>query len=715
MSEIANMFVTIGSKFDATGLNKAVETVNDFNKKMENVSSGLNKAGAVLTGFAVAGVASLTKMAKLAIDNEEATSKLAQAMKQAGTFTAEALAHNIAYAESLMKITTADDEQILAVQKVLTNFGVQGEMLDRLTKATLDFATAKGIDYVSAGQLLAKTVGSENNALARYGIEVKGAEGSTRRMEDAVNGITRLFGGSAQAEAETFAGRIKQLQVRFDELFEVAGKYLLPTLDKFITTIGNLISKFENLPESLKEIIVNFVLWGTLLASGAGAILLFAGNIATLVIAFIQLQGVIKATNAILGTAGFIGLCIAGATAVLALTDAIGGWIDKSAKAKEEEAKLYTTELGMIKSLEERKKILQDKLKNDDLDVKQTAEVNREYERHTKHIKEIKEAIAEKERQRTKSAKVESKLSDKELKEMEEIYDLKVKLTRKEKKMNDEALREQAQFLLQQFAMSEDGSLRQLQIFDKMQVNRQMMQDNANLTFSGAMTNFYNNLATQAVNYGTILTNIQTAITDAVSASLMQMYTEGVDTWDKFSKVADTLWQSIKMAVLKQIADMVAQILVQYAILKVKAIANALVDIGISFATTAWKLISGWASIPFVGWALGLGAVAVARNEYMAYENRLRSMATGGLAMSPTMAVVGDAGIGNPEAVLPLKSPETARLLGDAMARSETSIGGNTLNITVPYMAIPDKRNAKKMAKVIGNELANNLFNNRKV
>jgi hypothetical protein len=125
--------------------------------------------------------------------------------------------------------------------------------------------------------------------------------------------------------------------------------------------------------------------------------------------------------------------------------------------------------------------------------------------------------------------------------------------------------------------------------------------------------------------------------------------------------------------------------------------------------------MAGFSSIPFVGWLLGLGAVAVAKSEFDKYQGNIRSLATGGMALNPQLAMVGDAGIGNPEMIMPLKSPETAKLLGKAITQSETNIGDDAINITVPYTAVPDKRNARKMAKIIGNELAQNLFNNRKV
>ena len=46
---------------------------------------------------------------------------------------------------------------------------------------------------------------------SRYGIEVTGAVGSTERAQTAVENITKLFGGAAKAQAETYLGRVASL------------------------------------------------------------------------------------------------------------------------------------------------------------------------------------------------------------------------------------------------------------------------------------------------------------------------------------------------------------------------------------------------------------------------------------------------------------------------------------------------------------------------
>jgi len=224
MAEVGSFFVTIGSKLDSKGFDAARKKLND-----------VAKVGLAM-GAALAAVG--YKAAKAAGIQERAELTLAQAMKQAGTFTKEAFEHNKKYASSLQKMTEYGDEAILGVQKMLTNFGVEGEMLDKLTAATLDLAAAKKMDLTAAADLVAKSVGSTTNALTRYGIVVEGDVGSTERLQMAVDNISKIFGGAAEANAQTFLGAMSQLgNIIGDDVFEAIGFKLLPTLKEYIKEV----------------------------------------------------------------------------------------------------------------------------------------------------------------------------------------------------------------------------------------------------------------------------------------------------------------------------------------------------------------------------------------------------------------------------------------------------------------------------------------------
>ena len=277
MAAIGELFVEISSKFNADGLNATIDKLDELAEKNENINKSFKIIGATLLGFATSGVFLIKNLTESAIQQENAERALANAMKQAGTFTEQAYKHNIAYASSLQKITIYGDETITGVQKLLSNFGVEGEMLDKLTKATLDLASAKGMDLKGAADLVSKSVGSSTNALTRYGIEVTGAVGSTQRMQTAVENITKLFGGSAQAQAQTFSGQIIILKNRMDDLKEGIGFALIPTLKYFTGYIEKIINLFEKLTPQQINLIAKFLLIGTAVSGLLGTLALLIG------------------------------------------------------------------------------------------------------------------------------------------------------------------------------------------------------------------------------------------------------------------------------------------------------------------------------------------------------------------------------------------------------------------------------------------------------
>ena len=92
----------------------------------------------------------------------------------------------------------------------------------------MDISVAMGMDLKSAGDLVAKTLGSSTNAMSRYGITVEGAVGSTDRLESLTGNVAKLFGGQAKAQADTYAGAVQQLQNSLGDMAEDIGRIVVP-------------------------------------------------------------------------------------------------------------------------------------------------------------------------------------------------------------------------------------------------------------------------------------------------------------------------------------------------------------------------------------------------------------------------------------------------------------------------------------------------------
>ena len=203
--------------------------------KMLLVSFGL---GLVTMGF--------RKLFEAAIKQEQAEKKLSVALGKTNTALLQ-------QASALQKVTAFGDEAVIEVQALIGAFTQDEEQIKSLTVATLDLAQAKGMDLTSAADLVSKTFGSTTNSLSRYGIQVKGASGSTERLNSLTENIAELFGGQATASAETLGGAVTQMTNAIGDANEALGGVFEPLLRKIVKNMKDGAESARDFFLALKE------------------------------------------------------------------------------------------------------------------------------------------------------------------------------------------------------------------------------------------------------------------------------------------------------------------------------------------------------------------------------------------------------------------------------------------------------------------------------
>ena len=184
---------------------------------------------------------------KKAQEQEAVVNKLNQSLKTQGIYTAQTSKALQEQASALQKLTTFGDEAIISLQSQLIAFGVLPKDIERVTTATLDLAVSQGMDLNSAGNLLAKSLGSSTNALARYGIEITGAVGSSERLDTAITNISTKFGGQATAETETMRGATAQLNNTWGDLQETIMTTNNNAITPYIKGLNDILLKTNEL------------------------------------------------------------------------------------------------------------------------------------------------------------------------------------------------------------------------------------------------------------------------------------------------------------------------------------------------------------------------------------------------------------------------------------------------------------------------------------
>ena len=179
------------------------------------------------------------------------------------------------------RLSGLDDEDLKdAFTNIIRVTGKVDESL-RLTGLAADFARAKHLDVAKAGELVGKVAGGNIGILNRYGIHIR--KGAT--ATEALGILQQKFAGQARAYGRTQQGAADRLSVAWENLKEVIGERLAPTLTvaanraaKFITQMqtgrgegGRFVRTLRSIAGVLGSIIRFFVRHKAAIAVAVGA------------------------------------------------------------------------------------------------------------------------------------------------------------------------------------------------------------------------------------------------------------------------------------------------------------------------------------------------------------------------------------------------------------------------------------------------------------
>jgi hypothetical protein len=240
---------------DVDQLKKSLASANgDVEDSSSKLGEFSKKAGLAFAAAAAAAGAYAIKLAvdgvKAAIEDEAAQVRLATALKNA-TGATDDMINSIEQQILKQSLATgvADDKLRPALQRLSLSTNDVTKAQDLLTLALdISQATGKGLDAVANS--LGKAYDGNTAALGKLGIGLSAAELKTMTFTEVQGKLSDLFGGSAAANAETFAGRLQILKVTFDEAKESVGAKLLPIIQKLVEFIVNevvpALGKFAN-------------------------------------------------------------------------------------------------------------------------------------------------------------------------------------------------------------------------------------------------------------------------------------------------------------------------------------------------------------------------------------------------------------------------------------------------------------------------------------
>jgi hypothetical protein len=226
-------------------VNKFLSGMDKADKKTKGFSSSIGKySKAMAKSFALAGAAAGAYAIKLGVDGVKAAvedelsqKKLAQALKNTTGATDDQIASTEDYIKKqqlLFGVADTDLRPALANLARATGDLTEAQNLNNLA---IDIAAATGKNLETVSLALGKAYNGNLGALTKLGVPLDANIIKTKDFDAAARELTKLFGGSAKANTETFAGQLAILQQYFGEIQEDIGAKLIPKLKLLLENV----------------------------------------------------------------------------------------------------------------------------------------------------------------------------------------------------------------------------------------------------------------------------------------------------------------------------------------------------------------------------------------------------------------------------------------------------------------------------------------------
>ena len=202
----------------------------------------LKNAMVPAAGAVTALAGGLAMAAKAAIADEQST-KLLETQLRATLGPNQALADSMAdfVDQTQLASGVADDELRPALAGLVRFTGDAAKAQDLLT-LSVDASIATNKDLTTVSTAIGKAYDGNFTALKKLGVPLDENIIKTKDFKAAQEALTAQFGGAAAANANTYAGRLAILKIRFDEMVESIGYRVLPILGKMLDEVDKLVT-----------------------------------------------------------------------------------------------------------------------------------------------------------------------------------------------------------------------------------------------------------------------------------------------------------------------------------------------------------------------------------------------------------------------------------------------------------------------------------------
>jgi hypothetical protein len=220
---VSNIFVRIIGEFKDKEFKRAQKSTFGLTKQFDGLRRSARRA--FLT---VAGVAALKRSVQAFAEEDAAVQKLSKSLDNLGLrFEAGGIDN---YLENLEKTVAVTKEQLYPAFQQLANTTLSVTKSQELLNAALDISAGTGKDLTSVVVALSRAFNGNFASLGKLQTSYTTAQLQTMGFNDAVSALSNQFSGSALTAANTYQGKIQQMNIAFDDAAEAIGEGVVDAL-----------------------------------------------------------------------------------------------------------------------------------------------------------------------------------------------------------------------------------------------------------------------------------------------------------------------------------------------------------------------------------------------------------------------------------------------------------------------------------------------------
>lgn len=155
-------------------------------------------------------------------------------------------------AEAMKRKFAVDDDAIRQMDVLLLRYGAAPSQIEGATEAILNYAAATGQDATSAMQMLIRGVESGTGSLGRMGVHFDKTGTFAGDLTNAVDALGKKFGGAAEADANTLAGRMRAASLASDDFMKAMGA-MFATIETKTGVLANVTKGINDITDAINK------------------------------------------------------------------------------------------------------------------------------------------------------------------------------------------------------------------------------------------------------------------------------------------------------------------------------------------------------------------------------------------------------------------------------------------------------------------------------